>query len=157
MRLLVQRVSRASVVIHGEVIGRIQKGLLVLVGVGMQDTEDTAVAMVEKLLNLRIFSDHEGKMNLNISQAVADQPLGGLLLVSQFTLYGDCRKGRRPSFEKAAPPERAQELYNFVVATAQAAGIRVQTGVFREHMQVELVNDGPVTLMLDSAELFPAK
>jgi D-tyrosyl-tRNA(Tyr) deacylase len=144
-------------VIHGELIGRIQEGLLVLVGIGMQDTEDTAVAMVEKLLNLRIFSDDDGKMNLNISQAVADQPLGGLLLVSQFTLYGDCRKGRRPSFEQAAPPERAQALYNFVVATAQGSGIRVQTGVFREHMQVELVNDGPVTLMLDSAELFPAK
>ncbi|MCU1329287.1 MAG: D-tyrosyl-tRNA(Tyr) deacylase [Bryobacterales bacterium] len=157
MRLLIQRVSRASVVIHGELIGRIQEGLLVLVGIGMQDTEDTAVAMVEKLLNLRIFSDDDGKMNLNISQAVADQPLGGLLLVSQFTLYGDCRKGRRPSFEQAAPPERAQALYNFVVATAQGSGIRVQTGAFREHMQVELVNDGPVTLMLDSAELFPAK
>jgi D-tyrosyl-tRNA(Tyr) deacylase len=157
MRLLIQRVSRASVVIHGELIGRIQEGLLVLVGIGTEDTEDTAVAMVEKLLNLRIFSDHDGKMNLNISQAVADQPLGGLLLVSQFTLYGDCRKGRRPSFEQAAPPERAQALYNFVVATAQGSGIHVQTGVFREHMQVELVNDGPVTLMLDSAELFPAK
>lgn len=105
--------------------------------------------MVEKLVNLRIFPDDEGKMNRSVMQAE-----GGLLLVSQFTLYGDCRKGRRPSFEKAAAPGVAKDLYDFVVHSAGETGLRVETGVFREHMDVELVNDGPITLMLDSADLF---
>lgn len=157
MRFLIQRVSRAAVRVNGEVTGQIGMGLLVLVGIGSGDSEQLGHAMVEKLLNLRVFPDSDGKMNLNIMQAVTAEPRGGLLLVSQFTLYGDCRKGRRPSFEKAASPDRAAELYHFVVQTARSSGLLVETGVFREHMEVELVNDGPVTLLLDSAELFAAK
>lgn len=152
MRFLVQRVSRASVTVHGEITGSIAAGLVVLVGIGSGDSEQVSVDMVDKLVNLRIFGDSDGKLNLSALQSG-----GGLLLISQFTLYGDCRKGRRPSFEKAAPPERAKELYEHVVATATASGLRVQTGVFREHMDVELVNDGPITIMLDSAELFAPK
>jgi D-tyrosyl-tRNA(Tyr) deacylase len=127
----------------------------VFVGIGDSDTERIASLMVEKLLNLRIFSDPAGKMNLSIVQSASREPKRGLLLISQFTLYGDCRKGRRPSFEHAATPERARELYELVVATARKSGIGVETGVFREHMAVELVNDGPITLMLDSDQLFP--
>jgi len=152
MRLLIQRVSRASVTINGEVTGRIGRGLVALIGIGEGDTETEAQNLVTKMVNLRIFPDHEGKMNLSVLQAQ-----GGLLLISQFTLYGDCRKGRRPSFEKAAAPDRARELYEFVVECARKTGLLTETGVFREHMDVELVNDGPVTLLLDSAELSGAK
>ena len=145
----------ADVRVNQTVVGKIGPGLLVFVGVGDSDTERIASLMVEKLLNLRIFSDPAGKMNLSIVQSASGEPKRGLLLISQFTLYGDCRKGRRPSFEHAATPERARELYEFVVATARKSGIGVETGVFREHMAVELVNDGPITLMLDSDQLFP--
>src|SRR4051794_10753981 len=152
MRLLIQRVSRASVTVGGRVTGSIGKGMVVLIGIGQADSENSVPAMLSKLVNLRIFPDSEGKMNRSILQAE-----GELLLVSQFTLYGDCRKGRRPSFEKAAPPERALELYEAVVRSARDTGLKVQTGVFREHMDVELVNDGPVTLMLDSEQLFASE
>jgi D-tyrosyl-tRNA(Tyr) deacylase len=152
MRFLLQRVSRASVTVAGEVTGAIQKGLLVLVGIGEGDSEREALAMIDKLVNLRIFADDQGRMNLSALQVG-----GQLLLVSQFTLYGDCRKGRRPSFEHAASPEHARQLYDFIVENARASGLKVGTGVFREHMDVELVNDGPITILLDSAELFSAK
>lgn len=152
MRFVVQRASQASVTVEGEVAGTIDQGLVVLIGVGHDDTEQIARAMVDKLINLRIFSDDEGKMNLSVLQKG-----GGLLLISQFTLYGDCRRGRRPSFEKAGPPEMARHLYEYVVEAARATGLHVGTGVFREHMDVALVNDGPITILLDSAELFGAK
>lgn len=152
MRFVIQRVSRAKVTVAGEVNGAIEKGLVVLIGISSGDTEQDVFSMVEKLVNLRICADAEGKMNLSVLQTG-----GGLLLVSQFTLYADCRKGRRPSFEKAAPPERAKELYDLVVTTARKTGLAVGTGVFREHMDVELVNDGPITILLDSAELFGGK
>lgn len=152
MRFVIQRVSRATVTVAGAVTGAIQKGLVVLIGISSGDTEQDVASMVEKLVNLRICADTEGKMNLSVLQTA-----GGLLLVSQFTLYGDCRKGRRPSFEKAAPPERAKELYDLVVATARKTGLAVGAGVFREHMDVELVNDGPITILLDSCELFGSK
>lgn len=149
MRFLIQRVSRAKVTVNGEITGQIERGIAVLIGIGQGDTETTAEAMIAKLVNLRIFPDEAGKMNLSILQAG-----GGLLLISQFTLYGDCRKARRPSFERAAPPDRARELYDFTVAAARATGLPVGTGVFREHMDVELVNDGPITILLDSDQLF---
>jgi len=152
MRFLLQRVSRASVTVSGQITGCIGKGLVVLIGIGESDSENDVPGMISKLVNLRIFPDAEGKMNLSILQAE-----GALLLISQFTLYGDCRRGRRPGFDKAASPETARQLYEFVVRCARDTGLRVETGVFREHMDVELVNDGPVTLMLDSAELFGVK
>ncbi len=152
MRFLIQRVSRASVTVGGQVTGAIGRGLVVLVGIGQGDTVTLADSMVEKLVNLRIFADPEGRMNLSALQVEA-----GLLLVSQFTLYGDCRKGRRPGFEKAGAPEAARQLYDYVVTAAGATGLAIATGVFREHMDVELVNDGPVTLWLDSADLFGTK
>lgn len=145
MRFVIQRVSRAKVTVAGEVTGEIGHGLMVLIGIGSGDTEQDVTSMVDKLVNLRICADADGKMNLSVLTTG-----GGLLLISQFTLYGDCRKGRRPSFEKAAAPERARELYDLVVAAARRTGLPVGTGVFREHMEVELVNDGPVTILLDS-------
>ncbi|HXJ39351.1 MAG TPA: D-aminoacyl-tRNA deacylase [Bryobacteraceae bacterium] len=152
MRFLVQRVTQASVTVSGQVTGSIGKGLLVLVGVHSNDSESIAEAMLDKLINLRIFPDSDNKMNLSALQTGA-----ALLLVSQFTLYGDCRKGRRPSFAHAATPEQAQDLYNLLVTAARGTGLEIQTGAFREHMDVALVNDGPITLMLDSAELFPVR
>jgi D-tyrosyl-tRNA(Tyr) deacylase len=141
----VQRVSRAEVRVGGEVTGRVGRGLAVLLGVGREDTERDADYLVDKVVGLRIFPDAEGKMNLSLEQAG-----GGLLVVSQFTLYGDTRKGRRPSFVDAAPPERANELYERFVAAARARGLAVGTGVFQAMMEVELVNDGPVTLIVES-------
>lgn len=142
----IQRVSRASVVVDGKMVGAINLGLLVLLGVAADDTDQDLQWMVDKTLGLRIFDDDEGKMN----RALGD--VGGeMLVVSQFTLLGDCRKGRRPSFIHAAPPEKAERIYEDFVARARAAGATVATGRFRAHMEVQLVNDGPVTLLIDSA------
>lgn len=149
MRAVVQRVSRASVTVDGEVTGAIQSGLVVLLGVAEGDTVDDAVALADKIVGLRIFTDPDDKMNLALRDVG-----GGLLVVSQFTLLGDCRKGRRPSFIAAARPEVAVELYRRFVLEAERLGVFVGTGRFQEHMDVELVNDGPVTLLLDSRKLF---
>lgn len=147
MRLVIQRVSEASVKVNQSTIGSIREGLAVFIGIGQQDTEADANYLIDKLLGLRIFPDANGKMNLNIEDAG-----GSLLLVSQFTLYGDCRRGRRPSFDRAAPPERAQALYRYFVESARRRPVRVETGIFQASMQVQLVNEGPVTLLIDSAE-----
>jgi D-tyrosyl-tRNA(Tyr) deacylase len=151
MRAVVQRVSRASVTVGGEVVGRIDRGLLVLLGVAEQDTQDDVIPLAIKVVGLRIFPDDEGKMNRSLLEVG-----GGMLVVSQFTLLGDCRKGRRPSFIEAARPERTVELYRSFVAEARGQGAHVETGRFQEHMDVELVNDGPVTLILDTRELRPS-
>jgi len=150
MKACIQRVSRARVTVDGEPCGEIAAGLLVLLGVSQQDTEAEARRLAEKIVGLRIFEDDEEKMNL----ALADVR-GAMLVVSQFTLLADCRKGRRPSFTTAAGPELAERLYQVFVDTVAQQGIRVATGRFREHMEVELINDGPVTLVLDTAELAP--
>lgn len=148
MRLVLQRVSQGSVSVDGQVVGAIERGLVVLVGIGQGDTEATATRMIDKLLALRIFADDAGKMN----RSVVD--VGGeVLLISQFTLYADCRKGRRPAFTQAAAPAEAQRLYETCVACVRRSGARTQTGIFAADMQVSLVNDGPVTIVLDSAEL----
>ena len=145
MRAVVQRVSRAGVTVDGEVVGSVGRGLLVLLGVGPADTEAGARWLADKVVGLRIFPDEEGKMNRDVSEAG-----GGVLVVSQFTLYGDCRKGRRPSFVGAAPPEVAEPLYEAFVAAVRAQGVPAATGRFAAMMQVELVNDGPVTLLVDT-------
>jgi D-tyrosyl-tRNA(Tyr) deacylase len=147
MRAVLQRVTRARVVIDQEVAGHIDRGLLILLGVTHADTPEQARWLAEKVLGLRVFTDAEGKMNL----ALADVG-GAVLVVSQFTLYGDCRKGRRPSFLDAAPPEIAVPLYEEFIRAVRAEGVRVETGRFGAMMQVELVNDGPVTLIVDSKE-----
>lgn len=147
MRACIQRVSEAQVSAGGEVIGRIGTGLLVLLGVGSEDGEAEATWLAEKVVGLRIFEDHAGKMNRSLAEAG-----GAMLVVSQFTLYGDCRRGRRPSFTEAAPPELAEQLYEAFVSVVRRGGVEVATGRFREHMLVSLVNDGPVTLWLDTAE-----
>ena len=148
MKACVQRVSRAQVTVSGEICARIGTGLLVLLGVAEDDTDAEARQLAYKIAGLRIFEDDQGKMNL----ALADVG-GAMLVVSQFTLLGNCRRGRRPSFTAAAPPEVAERLYAVFVETIAAAGIEVATGRFRQHMQVELVNDGPVTLLLDTKEM----
>ena len=145
MRVVVQRVTSARVRVDREVVGEIERGVLVLLGVTHSDTKDDARWLAEKVVGLRIFNDAEGKMNLDL--VAVD---GGALVVSQFTLYGDCRKGRRPSFVEAAPPEIAIPLYEAFVNGLRALGIPTATGRFGAMMQVELVNDGPVTLILDS-------
>lgn len=149
MRAVVQRVSRAQVTVDGAVTGAIQQGLMVLLGVAEGDTEADAVALAEKLVGLRIFTDDADKMNLSLLETG-----GGMLVVSQFTLLGDCRKGRRPSFIAAARPEVAVPLYERFVREVAARGVPVGTGRFQEHMEVELVNDGPVTLLVDSRKEF---
>lgn len=149
MRAVVQRVSRAKVTVAGEVAGEIGQGLLVLLGVADDDGQQDAEYLAEKLVGLRIFPDEEGKMNRSLVEAS-----GAMLVVSQFTLYGDCRKGRRPSFIRAARPEQAVDLYRAFVAEVRGRGITVATGRFQEHMDVELVNDGPVTLLVDSRKEF---
>jgi D-aminoacyl-tRNA deacylase len=149
MRTVVQRVSRAKVTVNGEVTGEIGPGLLVLLGVGVEDTEADASSLAEKVCGLRIFEDDQGKMN----RSVADVG-GSVLAVSQFTLYGDVRRGKRPSFDAAARPEKARQLYEFFVERVRAAGLRCGTGRFQEMMQVELVNEGPVTILLDSEKKF---
>jgi D-aminoacyl-tRNA deacylase len=145
MRALVQRVTEARVSVVGRVAGRVDTGLLVLLGVTHTDTVEQAAWLAGKVSGLRIFEDADGKMN----RSVADVG-GAVLVVSQFTLYGDCRKGRRPSFDAAARPEHANALYERFVADLRALGVPVETGVFQAHMQVTLVNDGPVTLMLEA-------
>ena len=149
MRAVVQRVNRAKVTINGGTSGEIGQGLLILLGVGQGDTEADASYLAEKIAGLRIFEDAEGKMN----RSVADVG-GSVLAVSQFTLYGDVRRGKRPSFDAAAPPDQARRLYEFFVARIQALGLPCQTGRFQEMMQVELVNEGPVTILLDSRKGF---
>jgi len=149
MRAVVQRVKRAEVRVDGRTVGAIGKGMLVLLGVGKNDTADDAQSLADKILNLRIFDDSAGRMNLSLLETQ-----GQLLCVSQFTLYGDCRKGRRPSYDQAARPEVAGGLYDAFVGAARAGGVTVQTGQFQAMMDVELVNDGPVTLLLDSERIF---
>jgi D-tyrosyl-tRNA(Tyr) deacylase len=149
MRVVVQRVSRANVRVEGRVTGEIGPGLMLLVAVGREDSAATASAMAEKVANLRIFSDDAGKMNRSLLDAG-----GAVLAISQFTLYGDARGQRRPSFIQAAPPEVGKELYEEFVKAMRGLGVRVETGVFQAHMDVELVNDGPVTILLDSEKTF---
>ncbi|MBV8230487.1 MAG: D-tyrosyl-tRNA(Tyr) deacylase [Planctomycetaceae bacterium] len=149
MRAVLQRVSRASVEVEGRVVGRIGRGWLVLLGVARGDRDDDADWLVEKVANLRAFEDDQGKMNRSVAEAG-----GGVLVVSQFTLLGDCRAGRRPSFTEAAEPGEAERLYLRFAGRLAATGLEVATGIFRAMMQVELVNDGPVTLLLDSRRVF---
>ena len=149
MRAVVQRVKQAQVHVDGELVGSIQQGLLILLGVADGDSDADAQLMADKTVDLRIFEDAEGKMNLSLEQLN-----GQLLAVSQFTLLGDCRKGRRPSFARAAEPTEAERLYECYVAAVRKRGIDVATGRFRAMMDVSLVNWGPVTLMLDSKKLF---
>jgi D-tyrosyl-tRNA(Tyr) deacylase len=149
MRAVVQRVSRANVSVDGRTAGEIGPGLMVLVAVGKEDNAATASAMAEKVANLRIFGDDAGKMNRSLLDTG-----GAALAISQFTLYGDARGQRRPSFIQAAPPELGKALYGEFVRALQALGVRVETGVFQAHMSVELVNDGPVTILLDSDKVF---
>lgn len=149
MRVVVQRASRGKVTVEGQVIGEIGHGFVLLVGVTHEDTREDADYLVEKIVNLRVFEDEAGKMNLSLLDVG-----GALLSVSQFTLYGDCRKGRRPNFMEAARPEAANELYEYFNDKARSFGVRVETGVFGAMMDVELTNDGPVTLLLDSKRHF---
>ena len=149
MRAVVQRVSEASVRVEGEVVGQIGTGLLVLLGVGRGDTDRDAEQLAERVLHLRVFADEAGHLNRSVSDLK-----GELLVVSQFTLYGDARKGRRPSFVDAAPPEEANRLYQVFSEKLRASGLRVEQGVFRAMMDVALVNHGPVTILLDGAKVF---
>jgi D-tyrosyl-tRNA(Tyr) deacylase len=149
MRACVQRVTHAQVTVAGDVVGRIDRGLMVLLGVAVGDTADDARYLADKLVGLRIFEDADGKMNLALGDVG-----GAMLVVSQFTLLGDCRKGRRPSFTDAASPADAETLYEVFVAAVRAQGITVATGRFRQHMEVAIVNDGPVTMLVDSRKLF---
>ena len=149
MRAVVQRVSRAKVSVSGSVSGEIGPGLLVLLGVGREDTESDVHYLAEKIRGLRIFEDADEKMNLSVVDVG-----GSVLVVSQFTLYGDVRRGKRPSFDAAAAPDTARTLYELFVERIRAAGLRCQTGRFQERMQVELVNEGPVTILLDSGKNF---
>jgi len=149
MRAVVQRVSRAQVSVGDEVVGQIGPGLLVLLGVAKTDTQADADYLAAKVLGLRIFEDENGKMNLSVLETG-----GSILAVSQFTLYGDVRKGKRPSFDEAAPPALARELYEYFVAKIRESGVVCETGRFQAMMQVELVNDGPVTILVDSKREF---
>jgi D-aminoacyl-tRNA deacylase len=149
MRAVLQRVSRARVVVDGSVTGEIGPGLVVLIAVGREDVSATAGAMAEKIVNLRIFGDEQGKMNRSVLDTC-----GAILAISQFTLYGDARGQRRPSFIQAAPAELGKALYDKFVLKLRALGVRVETGVFQTHMSLELTNDGPVTILLDSDKTF---
>jgi D-tyrosyl-tRNA(Tyr) deacylase len=149
MRAVIQRVSKARVTVDARVTGEIGAGLVVLLGVGREDTTEAATYLAEKTANLRIFNDAEGKMNRSLIDVG-----GAALVVSQFTLYGDARGQRRPGFTRAAPPEEANRLYEEFVRVLRGLNIRVETGVFQTHMEVELTNDGPVTILLDSEKLF---
>ena len=151
MRVVLQRVARASVTVHGERVSQIGPGYLLLVAAGADDREGEAERLAEKVFNLRVFPDAEGKMNLPLSEAESGG--GEILVVSQFTLYGDVRRGRRPSWIGAAPPEIAEERVEAFAAALEALGARISRGVFRADMKVELVNDGPVTLILDGERL----
>jgi|ERR1035438_5130407 D-tyrosyl-tRNA(Tyr) deacylase len=149
MRAVIQRVSRARVTVGDEITGEIGLGLLILLGVGTEDTRPDAEYLAEKTVGLRIFDDSSGKMNLSVAEVN-----GAVLVVSQFTLYGDARRGKRPSFDAAAPPQQARELYEYFVERVRACGLRCETGRFQETMHVELVNEGPVTILLDSTKVF---
>lgn len=149
MRAVVQRVTRARVTVDDEIVGEIEQGLVVLLGIAHDDTKDDADYLASKIVSLRIFDDSEGKMNVSLRDID-----GGLLVVSQFTLYGDVRRGLRPSWSEAAPPEVAEPLYEYFVESSRKLIARVARGSFRKMMLVELVNDGPVTIMLDSRKLF---
>jgi len=149
MRAVVQRVSRAQVTVNGEIAGKIGLGLLLLLGVGRDDGEADATYLAEKIAGLRVFEDAQGKMNRSVQEVG-----GSVLAVSQFTLYGDVRRGKRPSFDAAAPPEKARQLYEFFVEQIRAAGLLCETGRFQEMMTVELMNEGPVTILLDSQKAF---
>ncbi|HHW55597.1 MAG: D-aminoacyl-tRNA deacylase [bacterium] len=149
MRAVVQRVTKGRVRVEGETVGEIGPGFVVLLGIGREDTRADAQYLAEKVVNLRVFEDEEGKMNLSLLDVG-----GEILAISQFTLYGDCRKGRRPSFTAAAPPEEARALYEGFVQEVAGYGLRVATGQFQAHMLVEIHNDGPVTLLLDSKKEF---
>lgn len=149
MRAVVQRVAYSKVTVDGDVTGEIQKGLNVLLGIGQEDSEKDIEYLAEKIINLRVFEDSSGKMNLSLLDVN-----GELLIVSQFTLYGDCRKGKRPSYDKAARPEIADGIYNKFVDYCKQYGIKVQTGKFQAMMMVEIQNDGPVTLLIDSKKSF---
>ncbi len=149
MRAVVQLVKESSVTVAGKESGSIKKGVLILLGVTREDTQKDAIYLADKIVNLRIFPDHEDKMNLSLLD------IGGeALIVSQFTLYGDCRKGRRPSYSKAAGPEKAEELYTFFIKQIEGLGVAVGTGIFQAMMEVHLINDGPITLLLDSEKNF---
>jgi D-tyrosyl-tRNA(Tyr) deacylase len=149
MRAVVQRVTEARVDVEAQTVGRIGRGLLVLLGVGRDDTNADADYLAEKIVNLRIFNDDEGKMNRSLLETA-----GSMLVVSQFTLYGDVRRGRRPSYTDAAEPERADALYRYFVERARGYDVKIETGVFQAMMQVSLINDGPVTILLDSRKGF---
>ena len=149
MRCVVQRVSEASVAVNGETVGAVGTGLMVLIGVSTEDTDADLKYMTEKVPNLRIFDDENGVMNRSVLDVG-----GGILAVSQFTLYGDARGGRRPSYIRAAKPEEANAMYERLVESWRAKGIHVETGIFRTDMKVSLVNDGPVTILLDSEKVF---
>ena len=151
MRAVIQRANKASVTVDGEVVGNISRGLVVLVGISREDTERDAQYIAEKTVNLRIFSDSEGKFNLSVLDTH-----GELLAVSQFTLLADARKGRRPSFSEAAPPNQAEPLFKRFLASLRATGLKVETGRFQQHMLVEIHNDGPVTIILDSKDKYPS-
>lgn len=149
MRAVVQRVSRAQVTVNEKIVGQIGRGLLVLLGIGREDKESDAVFLADKIAGLRVFDDGGGKMNLSVQEVG-----GSILAVSQFTLYGDVRRGKRPSFDEAAPPEKARVLYELFGQHIRSAGVRCETGRFQEMMQVELLNEGPVTILLDSQRTF---
>jgi len=149
MRCVIQRVSRAKVTVDDRVIGKINLGILALIGIGLEDDQKDVLWLADKILGLRIFEDEEGKMNLSLNEVN-----GELLLVSQFTLFGDCRKGKRPSFSDAAPPHMAKELFEELVRTLRDSGIKVETGEFQANMDVALINQGPVTILLDSKKNF---
>ncbi|MCH5280221.1 MAG: D-tyrosyl-tRNA(Tyr) deacylase [Lachnospiraceae bacterium] len=148
MRFLIQNVQNASVEVDKKVIGSIQKGFLVFIGINQTDTVEIADKMIHKLLNLRVFRDDQGKTNLSLSDVS-----GALLLVSQFTLYADCRHGNRPSFTKAGAPDVAEQMYEYIIQKCRESGLTVETGSFGADMKVKLVNDGPFTIMLDSEEI----
>ncbi len=149
MRAVIQRVTRASVRVEGQSVSQIGQGLLILLGIGQGDTQKEADFLLEKIVNLRIFEDAGGKMNLSLLDIKS-----ALMVISQFTLYADCRKGRRPSFTGAAPPEAARTLYEYFLGRAKFTGLEIASGVFQAMMEVELVNSGPVTIILDSSDFF---
>jgi D-tyrosyl-tRNA(Tyr) deacylase len=150
MRAVVQRVSRARVTVEGRVTGEIAAGLMVLAAIGKDDSEAVTTSMAQKIVNLRIFNDEQGKMN----KSLLEMSVGAILAISQFTLYGDARGQRRPSFVQAAPPGQAKIFFEQFVSDLRKSGVRVETGVFQAHMEVEIVNDGPVTILLDTDKNF---